>query len=226
MPGGLIAHDLEHVAGAARNEQAFAGASEDLASRDPDPAGAREHDEGFVLLLVNMARRAAADGRQAVHDRHGAAGLGGLAHVHKTWGFGLCVLHLRNLKGRVWTHKRVQRIYCELELNLRIKPRRKLKRGKPEKLAVPEAPNLVWSMDFMADRLADGRPFRLLNVPDDFNREGLGIEVDFSLPAERVVRSLNQIIEWRGKPLSMRVDNGPEHVSSTLRPGRRGRASP
>ena len=71
-------------------------------------------------------------------------------------------------------------------------------------------------MDFMADRLADGRQVRLLNVLDDFNREGLGIEVDFSLPAERVVRSLNQIIEWRGKPSVIRVDNGPEYVSSTL----------
>ncbi|AGT11314.1 transposase (plasmid) [Paracoccus aminophilus JCM 7686] len=58
----------------------------------------------------------------------------------------------------------------------------------------------------MADRLADGRHFRLLNVLDDFDREGLGIKVDFSLPAERVVRSLNQIIEWRGKPLATRVE--------------------
>ena len=58
--------------------------------------------------------------------------------------------------------------------------------------------------------------FRLLNVLDDFNREGLGIEVDFSLPAERVVRALNQIIEWRGAPETIRVDNGPEYVSGTL----------
>ena len=43
-------------------------------------------------------------------------------------------------------------------------------------------------MDFMHDQLADGRSFRLFNVIDDFNREGLGIEVDFSLPAERVIR--------------------------------------
>ena len=62
-------------------------------------------------------------------------------------------------------------------------------------------------MDFMADCLEDGRAFRLLNVLDAFNREGLGIEVDFSLPAERVVRSLNRIIEWRGKPKAIRVDN-------------------
>jgi putative transposase len=71
-------------------------------------------------------------------------------------------------------------------------------------------------MDFMADQLVDGHPFRALYVLDDFNREGLGIEVDFSLPAERVVRSLNRIMEWRGKPTTVRVDNGPEYVSGEL----------
>jgi len=69
----------------------------------------------------------------------------------------------------------------------------------------------------MADQLADGRAFRTLNILDDFNREGLGIEVDFSLPAMRVIRSLKQIIEWRGKPKAIRVDNGPEYISETLR---------
>jgi putative transposase len=101
-------------------------------------------------------------------------------------------------------------------LNLRIKPRKRLKRDKPDALAVPDAPNMTWSMDFMADRLGDGRAFRLLNVLDDFNREGLGIDVDFSLPAERVIRSLNRIIEWRGKPETIRVDNGPEYISGKL----------
>lgn len=90
---------------------------------------------------------------------------------------------------------------------MRIKPRKRIKRAKPDELAVPEAPNQVWSMDFMADRLEGGRAFRLLDVVDDFNREGLGIEADFSLPAERVVRVLNPIIEWRGKPGAIRVDN-------------------
>lgn len=127
--------------------------------------------------------------------------------------FGLCFLHLRNVKGFGWNHKRVYRIYRKLELNMRIKPR---KREKPEPLAVPEAPNEVWSMDFMADQLADGRAFRTLNVLDDENREGLAIEVDFSLPAERVVRTLDQIIAWRDKPLAIRVDNGPEYVSWRL----------
>jgi len=53
-------------------------------------------------------------------------------------------------------------------------------------------------------------------VLDDFNREGLGIEVDFSLPAEQVIRSLDRIIEWRGKPGAIRVDNDPEYISEKL----------
>ena len=130
-----------------------------------------------------------------------------LTENKRTWGFGLCFLYLRNVQGYGWNHKRVYRIYCELELNLRIKPKKRLKRDKPEPLAVPDVPNDTWSMDFMADQLADGRSIRTLNVLDDFNREGLCIDVDFSLPAERVVRSLSQIIEWRGKPQSIRVDN-------------------
>ena len=94
--------------------------------------------------------------------------------------------------------------------------KKRLTREKPEALSVPEQMNEVWSMDFMHDQLSDGRSFRLFNVIDDFNREGLGIEVDFSLSSERVVRSLNQIIEWRGKPKIIRCDNGPEYISRTL----------
>ncbi len=94
----------------------------------------------------------------------------------------VCVfLYLRNVQGYDWNHKRVYRIYCELELNLRIKPKKRLKRDKPVPLAVPDAPNDTWCMDFMADQLADGRSIRTLNVLDDFNREGLCIDVDFSL---------------------------------------------
>lgn len=76
----------------------------------------------------------------------------------------------------------------------------------------------------MADRLEDGRQFRMLNILHDSNREGLDIEVDFSLSPERVIRSLSQIIEWRGKPMAVRVDNGPEYVSGKF--GQKSRASP
>lgn len=139
-----------------------------------------------------------------------------LTTAYCDWGFGLCFLHLRNVKGFGWNHKRVYRIYRELELNLRIKPRKRIVRERPEALAVPEAINQVWSMDFMHDQLSGGRSFRLFNVLDDFNREGLGIEVDLSLPAARVIRALEQIIEWRGKPVAIRCDNGPEYISGAL----------
>lgn len=139
-----------------------------------------------------------------------------LTDNHRNWGFGLCYLYLRNVKNFGWNHKRVYRIYRELELNLRIKPRKRLVREKPEPLVVPQAINHVWSMDFMHDSLEDGRNLRLFNVIDDFNREALGIEVDFSLPSERVIRALKQIIAWRGKPQVIRCDNGPENISATL----------
>jgi putative transposase len=139
-----------------------------------------------------------------------------LTHNQRNWGFGLCYLFLRNVKGFVWNHKRVYRIYRLLELNLRIKPKRRLVREVPQPLAVPEGINQVWSMDFMHDNLDDGRQYRLFNVLDDFNREGLGIEVDLSLPSARVIRALDQIIEWRGKPRAIRCDNGPEYLSAAL----------
>ena len=100
------------------------------------------------------------------------------------------------MKGYAWNHKRVYRIYRELELNLRIKPRRRIKRDYPGALPVPTAPNQVWSMDFMSDQLASGKTFRTFNVLDDCKREGLCIEVHLSLPAQRVMRVLDQIIEW------------------------------
>jgi putative transposase len=139
-----------------------------------------------------------------------------LTHNQRSWGFGMCYLFLRNVKGFVWNHKRVYRIYRELELNLRIKPKKRLVREKPQPLAEPGAINLCWSMDFMHDTLADGRSYRLFNVIDDFNREGLCIDADFSLPALRVIRALEQVIEWRGKPEMIRCDNGPEYISQQL----------
>lgn len=69
-----------------------------------------------------------------------------LTNENKTWGFKLCFLYLRNVQGYPWNHKRIYRIYKELELNLRIKPNKRIKRIKPETLAVPAAPNESWSM--------------------------------------------------------------------------------
>lgn len=139
-----------------------------------------------------------------------------LTTAHRRWGFGLCFLYLRNIKRFSWNHKRVYRIYRQLELNLRIKPKRRIKRDKPDALQVPVMPNQVWSMDFMSDALIDGRSLRTFNVVDDYNREGLGIEVDLSLPSLRVIRTLERIMQWRGKPAALRCDNGPEYISQKL----------
>jgi putative transposase len=137
-----------------------------------------------------------------------------LTDAESDWGFGLCFDYLRNVEGRSWNHKRVYRIYCEQALNLRIRRRRRLKRQPPEPLKEPIKPNQVWSMDFMHDQLADGRHYRLFNVIDDYRREALCTEVDFSLPAPRVIRALNQLLEWRPKPTAIRCDNGPEFIST------------
>ena len=110
----------------------------------PDFRGQRD----LLPLRPEVARREQAIVRHWFEPNGGEIAdlLVGLTEARKTWGFGLCFLHLRNVQGRLWNHKRVYRIYCELELNLRIKPRKRLKRDKPDALAVPEAPNLTWSM--------------------------------------------------------------------------------
>jgi putative transposase len=76
--------------------------------------------------------------------------------------------------------------------------------------------NETWSADFMSDALWDGRRYRTFNVVDDFNREGLAIEVDLNLPSERVVRVLERIATWRGYPAKLRLDNGPEFIAVAL----------
>lgn len=103
-----------------------------------------------------------------------------------------------------------------MALHLKRKPKKRLPARTVQPLVVPVQANQTWSLDFMSDALSNGRAFRTLNVIDDYNREALWIEVDTSLPAERVVRVLEQLLFWRGKPTSIRMDNGPELISQRL----------
>lgn len=125
------------------------------------------------------------------------------------WGFSLCFDWLRN-RGYPWNRKRVWRVYCRLRLNLPRRAKRRLPPVVRQPLVAPTARNQVWALDFMQDALDNGRTFRTLNVIDECNREGLGIEIDTSLPAARVIRLMEQLGAVRGVPAAVRLDNGPE----------------
>jgi len=115
--------------------------------------------------------------------------------------------------GHKWNHKRVYRIYCELGLNIRVKPKKRLVSGNPVKLIQPIKLNSCWSVDFMSDVLRSGRRFRTFNVIDDCNREALLINPSHCLPAYEVTRLLDQLADMRGYPDVIRCDNGPEFRS-------------
>jgi putative transposase len=138
-----------------------------------------------------------------------------LAERYPRWGFGKMRDYLRNQRHG-WNHKRVHRIYCEMGLHLRVKAKKRLPARERVPLSVPEQPNQSWSMDFMHDSLMNGRAFRTLNILDDFNREALWIEVDTTLPAERVIRVLDMLRHGRGCPQRLRLDNGPEFIARKL----------
>jgi len=103
-----------------------------------------------------------------------------------------------------------------MKLNIRRRAKRRLPERIKQALAIPDAPNQMWSIDFMSDCLVDGRRFRLLNIMDDFNRESLAIEADTSLPSLRVIRVLERLKSDRGCPVAIRCDNGPEFISHNL----------
>jgi putative transposase len=138
-----------------------------------------------------------------------------LADRKPRWGFKKMYDYLRN-QEYPWNHKRVRRVYRELKLNLRVKPKKRLPARERNPLVQPEAANISWSLDFMSDSLESGRAFRTLNIIDDFNREVLWIEIDHSLPALRTIRVLDMIASWRGYPKQIRMDNGPELISQNM----------
>lgn len=114
-------------------------------------------------------------------------------------------------------HKRVYRLYREEELSLRFK---RPKRNKSARLRQPKhfvtAINQIWSMDFVADALFDGRRLRALTVVENYTRESLAIEVGQNLKGENVVNTLNHIATKRGLPATIKVDNGSEFVSRVM----------
>jgi putative transposase len=122
---------------------------------------------------------------------------------------------IRN-EGLVWNYKRVRRVYLMLGLNHRRRIKRRVPCRTKEPLMEQVSANKIWSMDFMSDSLMSKRKFRTLNIIDDFNRAAISIEADFSFPSQSVVESVKRAIHENGKPEKIRVDNGPEFISSTF----------
>jgi putative transposase len=131
---------------------------------------------------------------------------------YPTYGFQKLFDLIRN-QNYPFNHKRVYRVYCELRLNLKVKPKKRLAPRTNIKLVQPTRMNQCWSLDYMSDAVVNGRRFRTANVIDDCNRGALGILVSFSLTSKRMTRWLEQIALTHGYPNRIRVDNGPENIS-------------
>jgi putative transposase len=138
-----------------------------------------------------------------------------LAAQRRRFGYRRLTVLLRRA-GQQINHKRVYRIYRQEGLAVRRRRRKKLAAGIRIVLAPPTQPNQRWSMDFMGDSLASGRPFRILNIVDDYTREAIATEVDTSMPGQRVVRVLEQIASTRPLPTTIVCDNGPEFTGRAL----------
>lgn len=137
-----------------------------------------------------------------------------LASAHPRWGVPMLTWCLRR-EGVRDNHKRIRRLYRLEGLGVKRQRRKRVAQPRVETPGAAAA-NEHWAMDFMRDTLSDGRAFRTLNIVDAFTRECLAIEVDVSLPGERVVRVLEQLRVTRGLPVRITVDNGPEFQSKAL----------
>lgn len=176
---------------------------------------AHEVSENRACRLLNISRSVYRYERQLSCDDEIRQMLNELAARHRRYGFEKMFQKIRQ-RGYRWNHKRVYRVYCELKLNLRRKPKKRLPSRNKVALTQPERINMSWSLDFMSDALMSGQRFRTLNILDDCNREALGIKASISLPSKRVTEFLDWIAARRGYPLQLRLDNGPENISNEM----------
>ena len=161
--------------------------------------------------LVHIARSSFRYRTNTDKDDMLRAKLTQLAQEKPRYGYRRLAVLLRR-EGQVVNHKRVFRVYRAAGLSVKRKKRKRLVRiGQPAFTA--SRPNEEWAIDFVHDRMANGRTIRVLSVVDTFTRECLALEVDTCLPSRRVTRALDRVITMRGKPERIRMDNGSELTS-------------
>lgn len=131
--------------------------------------------------------------------------------------FGYRRLHvLLRREGHRINHKRVYRLYQAAGLAVRRRTRKRVAGTRVVHPAIGQVPNANWTLDFVSDALGWGRRIRVLSVLDSCTREALAIEVNTSLPSAAVIRVLEQVIDERGQPGEIVMDNGPELTSRRL----------
>ncbi|MBB3228500.1 putative transposase [Luteibacter sp. Sphag1AF] len=130
------------------------------------------------------------------------------AHLKGNSGHGFGLLFDQALRPQGFGKTRSWRVYVGLRLNLLRRGKRRWSERTREPLEIPMQANHTWSADSMSDALWSGRRFRTFNVNDDFNCQSLRIEIDTSLPSQRVIRVLDELVELRGAPRRLRLHNG------------------
>jgi putative transposase len=138
-----------------------------------------------------------------------------LAAERRRFGYRRLTMMLRR-DGFAVNHKRIHRIYRVEGLQLRARRKRGVRYVRGNVVPTVSRPNERWSLDFVHDALSNGRKFRPLTIADDFTRESIGIEVDFSLTGDRVVRVLSRLAATRGLPPTLKFDNGTEFTSNAM----------
>ena len=143
------------------------------------------------------------------HDEALIARMQELAGQHRRWGL-ISIHDVCKREGLVINRKRSLRVYREQRLQIRHRPRRKKGFIVRVPIAKPTGPNQVWSMDFIHDRLENGRKLKILNVVDDFSRVCVGQVVSDSITGKHLARFFDELAR---KPAVIRCDNGPEFWS-------------
>jgi putative transposase len=139
-----------------------------------------------------------------------------LAATYVRYGYRRLTVFLRREGWKV-NAKRIYRLYSEEGLTVRTKQRKKLARRQRVPAPAATRPTQCWSMDFMSDRLADGRPFRILTMVDQYTRECVALAADRSMSGAKVVETLNRARqEYGGNPESITCDNGSEFAGRVL----------